>query len=63
MSWQLVTVKTLGGIITISSICLLVYLIKVIDRFDFIAALHMMAPVITFPAGIGMLFLMEDGEE
>ena len=63
MSWQLVTVKILGGIIAISSICLLIYLIKVIDRFDFVAVLHMMVPVITFPAGIGMLFLMEDSEE
>jgi len=61
MSWQMVIIKILGGIITVASIMLMLYLIKVIDRFDLIAVLHMAVPVITFPAGIGMLvFLREE---
>ena len=60
MSSQLFIVKMLGMTVTVASICLAVFLIKIINIYDIMAFIYLAVPVVTFIGGMMLLFAKEE---
>ena len=60
MSRELKIVKMVGYIVTILSILLFIFLIKIIPKIDLTAIMYLIIPIITFAGGITMAKFIDE---
>ena len=60
MSRELKIVKIVGYIVTILSVLLFIFLIRIIPKIDLIAIMYLIIPIITFIGGITMTKFIDE---
>ena len=60
MSRELKIVKIVGYIVTILSVLLFIFLIRIIPKIDLIAIMYLIIPIITFAGGITMAKFIDE---
>lgn len=60
MSRELKIVKIVGYIVTILSVLLFIFLIRIIPKIDLIAIMYLIIPMITFAGGIIMAKFIDE---
>lgn len=60
MSRELKIVKIVGYIVTILSVLLFIFLIRIIPKIDLIAIMYLVIPMITFAGGITMVKFIDE---